>query len=56
MKIWKKIGLLGKLTCNIRKVGGETQKNKKQKKQGPHLNLVGKLGKLSQVGKVHQAY
>ena len=64
-KIRKKFGKLGKLgdfkrknnrilekfTPNIRKVGGETKK--KEKKKGPHLILVGKLGKLSQIRKVH---
>jgi len=38
----------GKFTPNIRKVGGETKK-----KEGPHFILVGKLGKLSQIRKVH---
>ena len=35
----------------IRKDGGDTKK-KKQKK-GPHLILVGKIGKSGQIRKVH---
>ena len=36
-KMWKKIGLLGKLTCIIRNGRCEAKK----KKKGPHLTLVG---------------
>ena len=31
-----KIGSLGKFVGEIRKVGGETKKKQKKKKQGPH--------------------
>jgi len=45
---------LGKFAPHIRKVGGETKKKKKKKKKkGPHLILVGKLGKLSPIRKIH---
>ena len=50
-KIGKKMRSLGKFTPHIRKVGGETEK--KEEKKGPHLILVGKLGKLSQIRKIH---
>ena len=53
-KIRKKIGPLGKFVGKIRKVGGETKK-KKKKKKGPHLILVGKLGKFDHIRKVQQA-
>ena len=46
-KIGKEILRLGKLSDNIRKVEGE--------KKGPHLILVGKLGKFSHIRKVHLA-
>ena len=52
-KIRKKVGSLGKLTRNIRKVRGETLK--KRNKRGPHLILVGKLGKFNHIRKVYQA-
>ena len=29
-KMWKKIGLLGKLTCNIRNARGEAKKKRKK--------------------------
>ena len=47
-QVGKEILRLGKLSDNIRKVGGE-------KKKGPHLILVGKLGKFSHIRKVHLA-
>ena len=46
-KIGKKFMSLGKFTPNIRKVRGETEK------KGPHLILVGKLGKFGEIRKVH---
>ena len=50
-KIGKKFMSLGKFTPNIRKVRGETKK--KEEKKGPHLILVGKLGKFGEIRKVH---
>ena len=39
---------------NIKKIWGETKKKKKKKKKkGPHLILVGKLGKLGPIRKIH---
>ena len=50
--MWEKIGLLGKLTCNIRNARGEAKT--KEKKSSPNFGWFAKLGFFCQIKKVQQ--